>query len=148
MLYQSYNLFSWSKVAAKRATALFVAVFMLQIIAAGFCATMVGAAPAQQVIAGAHCATSAQHLSGLNMANMDMSSKTTNYACPHCDLPDINVSFDKTTFTTADLSADYFLLAMMPIADVVVITFDASPPHLSQLRTSLHSYNLNLRIRV
>jgi len=145
-------LFSRSKSVAKRLTGLMLAVFMLQVVAAGFCATMVHAEPVKQVSAMAHCSTSSIHVSSMVMSDMqmsDMDNHAVKHACSHCDMPDINISFDKTTFTPADLAADMFVVAFVSIpSEMGIATFTEAPPYLSQRQTNLHHFNLNLRVRV
>jgi len=152
MLGKANTFFTCSKATVKRVSSLVVAVFMLQVVAAGFCATMVHAEPVKQVSAMAHCSASSMHVSGLAMSDMqmaDMGEHSMEHACSHCDMPDINISFDKTTFSPADLAADMFVVALvLTPSEVDVATFTDAPPYLSQLRTNLHHFNLNLRIRV
>jgi len=148
MLGKANILFTRSKAAAKRISHLVLAVFMVQVIAAGFCVPMASAVPVQQVSSMQHCMTGdmpmSEHASG-----MQMDKSMSQHACAHCDMPDISISFDKHSFDTADIAADFVVVALVPtVSDVATATFVVSPPDLQTQYTSLSTYNLNLRIRV
>jgi hypothetical protein len=146
MLGKTNILFTRSKAAAKRISSLVLAVFVLQVVAAGFCVPMVKAAPVKQVSAMEHCMAGNMQMSA-QMQDMDMTMQA--HGCPHCDMPDVNISFDKHSFDVADIAADFVLIALVPTAlDVPTATFVDSPPDLLAPQTSLTTYNLNLRIRV
>jgi len=145
------NLFKPAKASAKRISALVLSVFMLQVVAAGFCVSTASAAPVQQVSAMEHCMVGNMKMSvqmqDMDMSKMDMTMET--HACPHCDMPDANLSLDKHTFDVSDIVADFIVVALVPMAsDVATETFVVSPPDLQTQYTSLTTYNLNLRIRV
>jgi len=155
MLGKANTFFTCSKATVKRVSSLVVAVFMLQVVAAGFCVTLVDAEPLNQVSAMAHCSASAMHKSSLDMAAMHMSDADTDvhtveHACAHCDLPDIGLTLDKHAFSSAaDVAADYVVIAIAATtADVAIATFAHSPPDTPVSYNTLNSYNLNLRIRV
>ncbi len=148
MLGKTNILFKRSKAAAKRISSLVLAVFMLQVVAAGFCVSTASAAPVQQVSAMEHCMVGNMQMSA-QMQGMDMSQKMSPHGCSHCDMPDVNISFDKHSFDVADIAADFVVIALVPtVSDVPTATFVVSPPDLQTQYTSLSTYNLNLRIRV
>jgi hypothetical protein len=148
MLGRIKNFFTPTKVAAKRMSSLVLSVFMLQVVAAGFCVSSVSAAPVQQVSQVEHCMAGNMQMSA-QMQGMDISQNMRSHACAHCDMPDVNISFDKHTFDVADIAADFVLIALVPtVSDVPTATFVVSPPDLQTQYTSLSTYNLNLRIRV
>jgi len=144
--------FTRSKAVAKRISSLVLAVFMLQVVAAGFCVSTASASPVQQVSAMEHCMTGEVQVVGqmsVQMQGMDMSQNMSLHACSHCDMPDVNISFDKHSFDVADIAADFVVIALVPtVSDVPTATFVVSPPDLQTQYTSLSTYNLNLRIRV
>ena len=151
MLGKTNILFKRSKAAAKRISSLVLAVFMLQVVAAGFCVSTASAAPVQQVSAMEHCMAGNMPMSaqmqGMDMSKMDMTMQA--HGCSHCDMPDVNISFDKHSFDVADIAADFVVIALVPtVSDVPTATFVVSPPDLQTQYTSLSTYNLNLRIRV
>jgi len=149
MLRQFTNLFTWSKAVSRRVTHLVLATFMLQIVAAGFCVTLVNAAPEKQLLAASHCNTASKQMSSMGMTHTAMDDKAAAHACSHCDLPDVNITFEKTAFSTADFAADLFVLTtILNISDVAMATFTESPPGLSTSLTPLQTFHLNLRIRV
>ncbi len=134
--------FGRSKVVAKRISGLVLAVFMLQVVAAGFCVPTASAASVQQVSAMEHCMDK-----NMIMAGMDKSKA--GHACAHCDMPDVNIPLDKHSFDVADIAADFVVVALVPtVSDVPAATFVVSPPDLLSPQTSLTTFNLNLRIRV
>ncbi len=140
----STQLFSRSKAAGKRISGLVLSVFMLQVIAAGFCVPTVSAASVSQASNMEHCMTSS-----MDKQTMSMDASMAKHACAHCDMPDVNISLDKVSFNIADIAADFFVVAIVPTAlDVEANTFVVSPPDLQTHYTSLSAYNLNLRIRV
>ena len=147
------NLFTPTKTATKRISGLVLSVFMLQVVAAGFCVATASAAPVQQVSAMEHCMAGNMQMSA-QMQNMDMSTVDMNqsmsaHACSHCDMPDVSISFDKHSFDAADIVADFVVIGHVPtVSDVATATFVVSPPDLQTQHTSLSTYNLNLRIRV
>ncbi|MBN4060538.1 hypothetical protein JYT78_00555 [bacterium AH-315-I20] len=141
----STQFFSRSKAAGQRISGLVLSVFMLQVIAAGFCVPTVSAAPVSQASNMEHCMGSTMNMDEMNM--MDESVVT--HACAHCDLPDVSVSFDKHDVDNVSFAADFVVVAIVPTAlDVETATFVVSPPDLQTHYTSLSTYNLNLRIRV
>ncbi|MDQ6983605.1 MAG: hypothetical protein Q9M44_02710 [Ghiorsea sp.] len=147
------NLFKPAKASAKRISTLVLSVFMLQVVAAGFCVSTSSASPVQQVSAMEHCMVGNMKMSvqmqGMDMSKMDMNQAVATHACSHCDMPDVNISFDKHTFDVTDVAADFVVLALVPtVSDVATATFVVSPPDLQTQYTSLTTYNLNLRIRV
>jgi len=151
MLGRIKNFFTPTKVAAKRMSSLVLSVFMLQVVAAGFCVSTALAAPVQQVSAMEHCMAGNMQMSAqmqdMDMSKMDMTMQA--HGCSHCDMPDVNISFDKHSFDVADIAADFVLIALVPtVSDVPTATFVVSPPDLQTQYTSLSTYNLNLRIRV
>ena len=144
MLGKANILFTRSKAAAKRISHLVLAVFMVQVIAAGFCVPMVSAAPVKQVSSMEHCMTGDTSMSG-----MQMDKSMSKHACAHCDLPDVSISLDKHVFSADDIAVDFVVVAIAATTDdVAVATFSDSPPDLLSPQTSLTTFNLNLRIRV
>ena len=134
--------FGRSKAAAKRISSLVLAVFMLQVVAAGFCVPTSNATPVQQASAMEHCMDK-----NMSMAGMDKNKAE--HACAHCDMPDVSISLDKHSFDVADIAADFVVVALVPtVSDVPTATFVVSPPDLLSPQTSLTTFNLNLRIRV
>ncbi len=142
------NLFKPAKASAKRISRLVLGVFMLQVVAAGFCVSTASASPVQQVSAMEHCMVSSMQ-NAEHMQSMDTNQNMVKHACSHCDMPDVNISFDKHSFDVADIVADFVVVALVPaVSDVATATFVVSPPDLQTQYTSLTTYNLNLRIRV
>jgi len=145
------NFFTWFKSAAKRTTGLVLTVFMLQVVAAGFCAPMASATPVKQASSMEHCTSLGMpmaHTIAVDTAvdaNMDMQ-----HACAHCDLPDASIALDKHAFAVADIAAEWMIIAMAvtTTADIAVVSFVNSPQDLRKPSTSLSTFNLNLRIRV
>ncbi|MDQ7002861.1 MAG: hypothetical protein Q9N02_09290 [Ghiorsea sp.] len=132
-----------TKAAGQRISSLVLSVFMLQVIAAGFCVSTASATPVSQVSAMEHCMTRNVSIHGMN--DQDVVKHT----CSHCNMPDANISFDKHSFDVADIVADFVVIALVPtVSDVATATFVVSPPDLQHQNTSLTTYNLNLRIRV
>ncbi len=138
------NLFKPAKSSAKRLSHLVLGVFMLQVVAAGFCVPMVSAASVSQASNMEHCMTSS-----MDKQTMSMDTSMAKHACAHCDMPDVNISLDKVSFNITDIATDFFVVAIVPTAlDVEAGSFVVSPPDLQTHYTSLSTYNLNLRIRV
>jgi len=137
-------LFTRSKLAAKRISSLVLTVFMLQVIAAGFCAPMVSVAPVKQVSMMEHCMTG-----GMSMADTSIDKTMGAHACAHCDLPDVHLAVDKHSIDAANLVMDLVVLAIVPTAlDMKVLAFvDVSPGVLTP-QNSLSTFYLNLRTRV
>lgn len=136
-----------TKATGQRISSLVLSVFMLQVIAAGFCVSTASATPVSQVSAMEHCMIGNTSMP-MQMQGMDH-QKIVKHACSHCDMPDVNISFDKHSFDVANIVADFAVIALVPtVSDVVVATFVVSPPDLQYQYTSLTTYNLNLRIRV
>ncbi|PCI02712.1 MAG: hypothetical protein COB79_01690 [Zetaproteobacteria bacterium] len=148
MFGQMKNLFTPAKTAAKRISGLVLSVFMLQIVAAGFCVTTASAAPSQQVSNMEHCMVGNMQASE-KMSKMDINQNMATHACSHCDMPDVSIAFDKHTFEAADMAAIAVVLAIVPtVSDVQVSTFLEAPPNILSLQNNLSTYNLNLRFRV
>ncbi len=142
MLGKTHILFKHSKAGAKRISSLVLAVFVLQVVAAGFCVPTASAAPVQQASAMEHCMDK-----NMSMAGMDKSKAK--HACAHCDMPDVSISLDKHVFTADDIAVDFVIVAMAATTlDMAEPTWAESPPDLLSPQTSLTTYNLNLRIRV
>ncbi|MCF6208329.1 MAG: hypothetical protein L3J61_02925 [Ghiorsea sp.] len=140
------NIFMPLKASAKRISALVLSVFMLQVVAAGFCVSTASASPVQQVSAMEHCMVGNMKMP---VQMQDMNQAVASHACSHCDMPDANISFDKHSFDVADIAVDFVVLALVPtVSDVATATFVVSPPDLQTQYTSLLTYHLNLRIRV
>jgi len=137
--------FTRSQTAAKRLSSLLLAVFMLQMIAAGLCAPLLSASPVQTSASMQHCMDD-----GLSMMDETMADDSMQIAaCVHCDIPDISIFMDKHSFGAADFNADLFVLAVMPTSsDVAVPSLVAFPPVVSALRHSLSSFHLNARFRI
>jgi len=153
MFGRAENISMLLKASAKRISALVLSVFMLQVIAAGFCVSTASASPVQQVSAMEHCMVGNMkmysQMQDMDMSKMDMNQAMATHACSHCDMPAVNISFDKHTFDVVDIVADFVVLALVPtVSDVATATFVVSPPDLQTQYTSLSTYNLNLRIRV
>lgn len=144
-----YNiLFTRSKAAAKRMSSLVLSVFMLQVVAAGFCVTTASATPVPQVSAMEHCMVGKMDMSS-QMQGMDMSQSMATHACSHCDMPDVNIAFDKPTFDVADFSVDFVVVAILPTtSDIHIATYLDAPPDIGAASKQLTTFNLNLRIRV
>ncbi|MDQ6981183.1 MAG: hypothetical protein Q9M46_06860 [Ghiorsea sp.] len=139
------NIFKPVKASAKRISTLVLSVFMLQVIAAGFCVPTVSAAPVSQASNMEHCIGSSMSMA--EMSNMDKPMDV--HACAHCDLPDVSVSFDKHDVDKISFAVVFVVVAIMPTAlDVETAIFVVSPPDLQTQYTSLTTYNLNLRFRV
>ena len=138
------NLFKPAKASAKRLSHLVLGVFMLQVIAAGFCVPTASAASVSQASNMEHCMTSS-----MDKQTMSMDASMAKHACAHCDMPDVSVSFDKHDVDNVSFAVDFVVVAIVPTAlDVEAGTFVVSPPDLQTHYTSLSTYNLNLRIRV
>lgn len=144
MLFSSLNLFADAKTRSQRITTAVMAVFMVQIFAAGFCVTTTSAAhaaPAMTAVAN-HCAE----------MSMDMAAPQNSEQgkhASHCDLPDASFILEKLSTSDVDLSIQLYVLAVVPMAfDVEVSSFSTIPLDLVPLRTDLSSFNLNLRTRV
>ncbi len=118
--------------------------FVFQVFAVGLCVPTSLAAdlePTKNEVAQ-HCMSDAvmpdmqQHHSDENAA----------HACVHCDLPDLLVSADKTTFSLDDVALILPLSeqnrVFLPLRMTYAVCF--SP----QLQTSLLSHHLNQRFRV
>ncbi len=132
-----------AKAVSKRISGLVLGVFVLQVIAAGFCVSTASAAPMPQV------SSEMAHCMGGNMSGMDMHQGMAKHACSHCDMPDATISFDKHSFDVADWAAHFVVVALVPtVSDVQAATFVVSPPDLQTQYTSLSTYHLNLRLRV
>ncbi|WP_038247206.1 hypothetical protein [Ghiorsea bivora] len=147
------NLFSPAQATAKRISGLVLSVFVLQVVAAGFCVSTASAVPVQQVSAMEHCFAGNMQTSvqtqDIGMSKVDMNQSMVNHTCSHCDMPNVNISFDKHSFNVADIAVDFVVVALVPtVSDVTTATFVVFPPDLQTQYTSLSTYNLNLRIRV
>jgi len=146
-----FNLKTWRKSAMKRASSSVIAVFMLQMVAAGFCMPLLAAAPVSAPAMMSHTAHAAEmtHCMTEVKAQQHQHSdvdQTSTHTCAHCDLPDVNISMDKHLFSMDDMgSALLFVTHVAARQSIVVAHFQhLSPP----LRTSLFSFDLNQRIRV
>jgi len=151
MNFGAINLLTWKKRFSQRVAAYVLSVFMLQIIAAGFCISTASAAhvsgATQQNVAKPHCMATtmksemlSSHESGMN------DKKTVSHVCVHCDLPDLSFAADKLA-TTMDHGSVIFVFVslLLPTQAINVADFsNLSPP----LRTSLFSFDLNQRFRV
>lgn len=148
MLGKSNILFTRSKAAAKRMSSLVLSVFMLQVVAAGFCVTTASATPVQQVSAMEHCMAGKMDMTS-QMQGMGMSQNMATHACSHCDMPDVNITFDKPTFDVADFAVDFVVVAIVyTISDIRIATCLGAPPDIGTVSKQLTTFNLNLRIRV
>jgi len=148
MLSKANIFFTGSKARLQRISSAILAVFMLQVVAAGFCVSMANAAQVHTasndmpMSVMQHCATS--HMT------MEHAEKTMNHhACAHCDMPDFSMTFDKHVFSADDIAVDFVVLGLAATtADVAIATFAHSPPDTPLFYNTLNTYNLNLRIRV
>jgi len=139
------NLLAWRKSFSQRIAASVIAVFMLQVIALGFCVSTASATeiPMQmeQTAQMSHCDHSSMVQDKL-MANETQAE----HICAHCDFPDVSLILDKQVLSLDDVTAALLYVVLIPSAQsVVVAEFSClSPP----LRTSLFTFDLNQRIRV
>jgi len=145
MVLFSKNLFAWKKSFSQRIAASVIAVFMLQVIAVGFC---VSTANATEMPMAMEQAAQMSHCDHSPMAqDMQMPNETqAEHVCAHCDFPDVNLVLDKQVLSMDDVTSALLYVVLIPSAQsVVVVEFTSlSPP----LRTSLFTFDLNQRIRV
>ena len=143
MLSSSLNLFTCAKPRLHRITTIVMAVFMMQVIAAGFCVTTASAAPFSMEV---QHASDTDHCAGMNMDSAKPKSDKTEHACAHCDLPDVSVCLDKQASNIDYVDALFIFVALIPSTHALPVSDyqSLSPP----LRTSLFTFDLNQRIRV
>lgn len=127
-----------------RVAASIMAVFMVQMVAAGFCMPSLSAAAVEtsHEMMMSHCETS----QATEIDHHHQSSDNA-HSCIHCDLPDLSLTFDKDIQAFSHIAPDLLFVAFMPQLPSVSITGTSlyySPP----LRTSPVTFDLNLRIRV
>ncbi len=139
---------SWFKAMRPRVAASVMAVFMLQVIAAGFCMPSAAAAPVETAheMMMAHCDTGSSA-----QVSTHQHSGDDEHTCVHCDLPDVNLSVDKDDAHALNHLLNQLALAQLFVAyaPTVASTIARSSPFLlPPVRTSLDTFDLNQRIRV
>jgi len=153
---QSLNkhLMSWPKFSRARIAGSVLAVFMLQVIAAGFCMPMANAAVVSKhsdalVTASHHPMNTMNHCQGMKAENMSKAAEqkpAAKHVCAHCDFPDINISLDKLSFDFDQATTLLFVINVLPPAQTLSLPDfkNLSPP----TRTSLFTFDLIQRFRV
>jgi len=141
----SMGLLSWRKPLSQRVAVSVVAVFMLQVIAVGFCVSTAHATATPMVMAQSSDMNHCNHVS--MAAEKPMGNETqAEHVCAHCDFPDVNLVLDKQVLSFDDVTSVLLYVMFVPsVQSVEVEAFtNLSPP----LRTSLFTFDLNQRIRV
>lgn len=150
MFLNSINLLTWRKSLAQRAAAYVIAVFMLQMIAAGFCVPMASAAATQmekqQTSKATHCMQSPMSQEMSHEQSQASVNDTVEHVCTHCDLPDLSLLLDKQVQVLDSATPLILFIGLLPSLQTITIADfqNLSPP----LRTSLFTFDLNQRFRV
>jgi hypothetical protein len=123
-----------------------MAVFMLQIIAAGFCVPAAVASPVSMVPQLASEMNHCKHSAMDKGVQLHSESDAVNHVCAHCDLPDLSINLDKQTFDLAHTALILQFVSLVPTVQTIVAPdfHNLSPP----IRTSLYTFDLNQRFRV
>jgi len=153
---QSFSkyLISWRKFSRAHMASTVLLVFMLQVIAAGFCMPMANAAVGSKhsdapVATSHHPMNTMNHCQGMKAESMSKAAEqqpAAKHVCAHCDFPDINISLDKLSFDFDQATTVLFVVSVLPPAQTLSLPDfkNLSPP----TRTSLFTFDLNQRFRV
>ncbi len=146
MSLRSLNFLIWNRLSSQRVAGYVLAVFMLQVVAAGFCVPMASAQSAamekHQLSEASHCMQSAMS----QQMSHDREHEATTHVCTHCDLPDLAMALDKHVQVMDSGIALLWFVAVVPSVQTIAVTHfqNLSPP----LRTSFFTFDLNQRFRV
>ena len=109
----SIGLLTWDKPRIQRVAVSVVAVFMLQVIAVGFCISAANATAAPMMMEQASKMNHCEHSSMIQ--DKRMSNKTqAEHVCAHCDFPDLNLVLDKQVLSMDDVTSVLLYVVLVP----------------------------------